>query len=135
MFDVCLFVPSREEIVDQWTYVFNGWYPDQIYVFGTPVNPYPDYHIFKKAKFIMSMNDFPEDKEIVYMNPYAETSLYDFKHPTNPIYMFGRDDGDFQFTGTREIEHQVRIPTTESELFSHVAGGITLYDRAHKLNG
>lgn len=139
MFDVCLPVPTREELVDQWCYVFFNWEPRQVYLLGAIVNPYPNYKIFRDAKCVYTADDLPSDQLIVKLD-HTDTSvsLKEFDHPETPIYLFGPDDTDFdpRWMGSRTIDHTVHVPGEKvNSLFSHVAGAITFYDREQKLSG
>lgn len=139
MFDVCLPVPTREELVDQWCYVFFNWEPRNIYLLGTPVNPYTKFKVFRDAHCIYSADDLPTDQPIVRLDHTdTSTTLKDFKHPSSPIYLFGPDDMDFdeRWLGSRIPDHTVHIAGEKvNSLFSHVTGALTFYDREQKLNG
>lgn len=139
MFDVCLPVPTREELVDQWCYVFFNWEPRNIYLLGTTVNPYPNYKVFRDATCLYTADDLPVDQPIVRLHQdESSVSLKDFTHPKTSIYLFGPDDNNFdaRWLGSRVCEHYVHIPGEKvNSLFSHVAGALTFYDREQKLNG
>jgi hypothetical protein len=137
MFDVCLPTPTREELVDQWCYVFFNWTPRNVYLLGTNVNPYTKYKIFREAICVYSADELPGDQPIIKLD-HTETSvpLKEFKHPETPIYLFGPDDMDFdsRWMGSRTIDHTVHIAGENvNSLFSHVAGALTFYDREQKL--
>lgn len=149
-FSVCTISYSAKHD-DQWMYVLSHWNPETWYVIYDPERHTPniqDQH--RNIVYIRSANDLPADHETVLLQPlvaprYAGvTNLETFTHPTNAIYIFGWDhehlnppnDPEGSELGSRVPDHRVYIPNDQVfDMYSFVAGAVTLYDRKVKSNG
>ncbi len=136
MFDVCLIAGSGEKWGDQWSYVLSHWKPRNVYLIG---NVDRRLKPFRSVIEIESAADLP-DLPVVVMQP--DTSRYvkpsqtiaEFLHPDECIYLFGSDHIHLtdEHTGGRDIR-VVSIPTdTHDEMYSWIAGAVTLFDRASR---
>jgi len=72
----------------------------------------------------------------VFCDDKADTSLKDFVHPTNAIYVFGRTSYDV-LSLKQESDLSISIPTSRNAggFFAHQACSIILYDRFLKEAG
>lgn len=61
------------------------------------------------------------------------TSLYDFEHPTNAVYMFGPEDGSLDEKYVSIAKHKIYIPTNHSLNLAQTVN-IVAYDRSMKLS-
>lgn len=90
---------------------------------------------------IKSLTELPEGYDIILIQPkggreiQGETSLIDFNHPENCIYIFGTDDWYLpaKFIEGINIKDKVYIPI-QGELWASQAAGMVLYDRLLKSN-
>lgn len=143
MFGVCLCPHRNDEVNNQWSYVLTSWPPADVYLHAAISNPFElkgnRLKHLRDAVCVKTLSELPSDQEIVLLASKqglyvsGKTSLVDFDHPENCIYVFGNDDDlmTAEFFGDRTPDHIVYIPTNE-ELSSHTAGAIVLYDRATK---
>lgn len=124
MLRVCIYLEDSNS-ENQWSYLLSHFQSDEIYLQG-------DYSttdkIFKNVK-----RGIP-DTDLILMAPkngryiQGEISLGDFKHPIDATYVFGSDKSYMcDMEGTK-----VYIPTdTKHDMYSWVAGAITLWDRRY----
>lgn len=137
MFDVCLVSTSGANWEKQWSYLLSHFAPRDIYVIGEElerkVKPFTNYIHIETAEAV------PND--LVLLAPQSgryvqgDVSLVDFQHPQDCTYMFGADHVNMSedYLGNRVAEHCVYIPTdTSDQMYSFMAGAITLYDRLIK---
>lgn len=60
------------------------------------------------------------------------TSLYDFEHPAQAVYMFGPEDGSLDKRYVDACKHKIYVPTHHSLNLAQTVN-IVCYDRAMKL--
>lgn len=86
-------------------------------------------HEFKDLKPFL---DSPENDNYtrVYVDENADTSLPDFVHPENALYIFGRTSYDV-IVNKRPEDLGVKIPTVKNGggFWAHQAASLLLYDR------
>ena len=136
MVGVCFSV-STVAFQQQWDYVLCNFEPDEIYVLGE----LPDATTLnKKCTNITTADDFP-DVPLVLLAPdngryiQGTTSLDEFTHPEDCIYMYGSDAlyMNEEFLGKRKPDHIVYIDTdTKDDMYSFVSYGVVMYDRRVK---
>lgn len=125
----------------QWLCNVTGFAPDAAYERGLPSDvPNPEGVIS-----VATAEDLPADAELVVMSPATArlvrptVHLTDFVHPERAVYLFGADTVFLSEDelGARVPDHVVEIPIASArecdEIYSFVAGAITLHDRATKL--
>lgn len=124
----------------QFDYILSNFKPDTIYVKETQGFSVSS-KVMNEAVKVESAQDLPIDIPLVLflpkLAPYITptTSLLDFTHPTDAIYMFGPNHRhlsvDDDFTG-RGPDHVVYIPTdTNDDMYSWNAAAIALWVRRH----
>ena len=125
-FSLCISLPENEEIRSHWDHVRSHFKIDMLYVIG--------------GKFLKSAAELPS-QPLVLLQPKSgihlrgDTCLLDFKHPENPIYLFGPDQEPMlpSYLGGREPEHSVYVPTDRNrEMFAFVAFAVVAWDRKMK---
>ena len=136
MISVC-FSTHTSTLQQQWDYVLCNFVPDEIYVIGSLPE---DTSLGKKAIVVQSAAELP-DLPIVLLAPdngryiQGTTSLGDFTHPDDCIYMFGSDSKYMSedFLGERTPDHIVYIDTdTNDDMYSFVSYGVVMHDRGSK---
>ena len=136
MFDVCLVVTPGQHWEQQWSYLLSHFKPRDVYTIGAldrKVKPFDNYVQVENA------NEVPGT--LVLLAPVlgryvqGEVAIQDFQHPEDCCYMFGGDNSTMSddFLAGRDPEHKVFIPTdSRDDMYSFMAGAITLYDRLIK---
>ena len=137
MYDVCLVSESGSHWEQQWSYLLSHFTPRNIYIVGNEleraVKPFSHYIHVASAQSVPS--------ELVLLAPQSgryvqgTESLVTFEHPEDCCCMFGNDHTNMSedFLGPRVPDHCVYIPTdTNDQMYSFMAGAITLYDRLIK---
>jgi hypothetical protein len=135
VFGICFAYENNDRTRNEWSYLVDWFDVASAFEYGKPENvrgtPY--------TTAIDSMADLP-DQPLIVLAPLdgrhiqGETSLHDFDHPDDAIYVFGNNHLHMSesplFSG-REYS-SVYIPTHKSELFAVFAATLTLYDRGAK---
>jgi len=82
---------------------------------------------------IVSVIDSNPELTVVFIDEEGETSLSDYCHPENALYILGRASYS-PFKTLKERGESVRIETCKNKglLWGHQAAGIVLYDRMKK---
>lgn len=136
MFDICLIASSGEHWEKQWSYVLSNFEPQQLYIIG---DASLDIRPFRGHRIISTADELPVP--LIVMSPFnavqypGRTALPSFQHPPYGCYLFGSDNTHLTSDqmGTRVPEDLVYIPTnTKDNMYSFIAGAITLYDRRVK---
>jgi hypothetical protein len=134
MFDVCIVSSQEAHWEQQWSYLLSHFKPRDIYVIGAElerrVKPFTDYIHIQTAEEIKNTLVLLAPQSGRYVQ--GEVSLRGFPHPQDCCYMFGNDHTNMSedYLGTRKPEHLVYIPTeTTDQMYSFMAGAITLWDR------
>jgi hypothetical protein len=142
MFSVCLVIEDREpEWYNQWGYVLSHWKPEFLYLIGEEINV--AYKPFRQGILVQSAEEINHGPLVLLQPQVAKItlpneSLVPFVHPASCVYMFGADRQDFSsvFLGNRQPDNIVYIPTEgDMEMYSWVAGAVTMYDRLLKSHG
>ena len=130
MFDVCL-IGSGGHWENQWSFVLSHFKPRKVYLIGD---------MSERLRLDVTKIETAEEIEghLVVLAPsngyeiIGEVALPDYEHPENCTYLFGSDHEHLtsKFMGERLADTSVYIPTeTHDNMYSFVAGAITLYDR------
>lgn len=139
MFDICLAFSSGAQWEQQWSFILSHWKPERLYILGGKVDE--KVIPFRDAIYVNSAEELPEDQPLILMQPKEAykipgvTNLVMFKHPETCTYMFGSDNHHLteDQLGARKPEDIVYIPTdTIDNMYSYMAGAVTLYDRKLK---
>ena len=111
----------------QWEFIVSHFCPDRVELLG-------DVPATGK-EFLKHTAELPADTVRVFMSPPnaakvpGTVPLNEFEHPENALYIFGSDN---RHTEEMEADHYVYIPSKfHPEMYSWVAGAITLWDREH----
>lgn len=135
MIGVCFKSERRGWMQDQWSWVFSNFGITDIWERNGGGS---DGEIYQTVIQCNTAADLPPEPSLVVLAPIdgkfvqGTQSLVDFVHPDNAIYMFGgsydnlSDEDDF---GGRVPDSVIYIPTVKLEMYSHVAGYLTMYDR------
>lgn len=141
-FSVCLPFPRTGQEQNNWDQVLSHWVPETIYLLGTGELPRVN-NIFRDAVQIDLVCEVPADHAIVGLSPPRGRALPGleplgpFVHPERVVYVFGANNEhmDRGMFGAKDPDHMVYIPTeTHFEMYSWMAAGVTLYDRAAKMD-
>ena len=138
---VCI-IWTQDIYQDAWDYVLQsqGVSRDEVYVVLLGGQPAPPMSKMTGASNLIESMDHLPPGPLVVSSPknakslQGEKCLHCFEHPEDPIYVFGADNINLDrgMFGEREIDHTVYIPTEGTNIHSHVAGALVLYDRRHK---
>jgi len=141
MYSICLFLETQQpEWHNQWSYILNHFSPQNLYIVGNEDDIQRGYISFANAIQINHLSELP-DTSLVLMQPVTaqhiipDTNLIQFIHPDSCTYIFGADNSFMaqMCIDTCTIDHKVYIPTdNELEMYSWIAGALTLYDRKVK---
>jgi len=77
---------------------------------------------------------FQEDETVVLFDEQGKTSLHDYDHPENAVYVFGRTHQNNLLEMDHDDSVVIEYPG-KSMLFGVTACAIALDDRYRKLNG
>lgn len=121
--------PIKE--IDLWEMIIREFEVHQLYM--TPISGIDNGCIIELPKMeqIISMNP---SMSIVFVTEKTEETLFDFEHPKDALYIFGRVGPDCTSLFRKGIDKKVKIETTANKglLWPHQAAGILLYDRLKK---
>jgi hypothetical protein len=120
--------------IDSWEYPLRDFCVNQFYM--TPVSGVTGRWITEKND-IQEIIDENPDLTIVWVDETAETTLSDFEHPDNALYIMGRTSTRPMITYGNETHKSVKIETkpdgsNQGMLWSHQSICIVLYDRLIK---
>lgn len=136
MFSVCLVASPGAQWEQQWSYLLSHFQPESLYVIGEldpRVKPFTGYTSVQTAEDVPGHLVLLAPSHGRYVQGAAP--ITDFAHPDTCTYMFGADNATMSsdFLGGRRPDDVVYIPTdTKDDMYSFMAGAITLYDRAVK---
>ena len=142
MFSVCLVIEEREpEWYNQWGYVLSHWKPANLYLIGSEINI--AYKPFRQGILVQTAAEINEGPLVLLQPLQAKItlpneSIMTFQHPESCVYIFSSDRVDFSdaFLGNRQPDNIVYIPTEgDMEMYSWVAGAVTIHDRMLKAYG
>lgn len=76
----------------------------------------------------------PEGYSVVVLDESGATSLSEFKHPENAVYIFGRTlQNEIQNMIDIKYDHVIKVENVaDVPFFGSTTGGIVLYDRLVK---
>ena len=119
------------ESLNNWAGVTSCFPVDAVHSIG----PVPSS--WRRFKFIGEATELPPGSPVVVVSSDVarvmpgSVPLYEFEHPRHAVYVFG---ADHEILDLPELmgAHRIFVPSTGSELRSHVAGGIVLYDRLNR---
>jgi len=119
---------DEEHELDQWSYVCNG-FGIELFVVGA--------HAKRKGiTDIFGVDHFHSGDELVVVQPaegrlvQGATPLPEFKHPLNPVYVFGGSNYALKPSDGGDYQHSVY--SEGYELHAPLAGSIVIYDRLVK---
>lgn len=136
------FKPDCGESFNQWDYVLTnfGISPDNVWMRNVEHSTHRYNGKFKNLH--LKADDIVLGIPLIVVQPvngrYIQgiTSLIDFVHPTDALYVFGGDRNNMDIEGdigNRTIDEIVYIPTqTHDEMYSWIAAAIVFYDRMTK---
>ncbi len=137
-FGICWRYDNRPDIQNQWEFIFSnfGVTADRAWIRGAPdgFESYLNVPRIEKADEIASPGPFILLAHLEAKIP-GLTSLVDFVHPADAIYVFGADNVVLTMAddmGTAEFADKIYIPSVKHESYSYVAAAMTLYDRLAK---
>lgn len=121
--------PIKE--VDLWEYVLREFSVEPFYVY--PVSGI-EHHYVRERRSIEDILSECQDATVVHVDERGETTLPEFEHPADALYVFGKVSLSVMTAHSRPGDLSVRIPTVcnLSTLWPHQAAGIVLYDRMAK---
>lgn len=138
MLGVCFVSPRNDEWRDQWDYVLSHWQPDRVWVVGQLWKS----NSLLNAGIVDTIDELPDIAPKYITAPdigryiQGETSLAQFEHPDDCIYIFGPDDNylrpdEIDMTRIAGTIH-ISVPGNP-DMYSFVSAAVVLYDRALKL--
>lgn len=140
MIVVCICYSGVSGFQDQWDYVLSHFQADRLYLIGADPNGLQDTNVVGRATRIATAEELPNLPLVImaaengrYVS--GDASLGSFAHPEDCIYLFGADNSNLSEDelGDRPPDHKVYIRTDSiDDMYSWVAGAITLYDRGVK---
>jgi len=124
---------------NQWSFLFSNFGVVDIFEVGRDAN---HSKIYQTTTPLAELRDLTVSRSSVLMQPKTAryipglVSLVDFTHPDDAIYIFGHSHENISAEDfDKPPAHIVYIPTDAHEMYGHVAGYITLYDRMSKRGG
>jgi len=124
--------PIKEH--DLWEMVMRDFEVDEFYM--TPVSGIDSQFVHEKQSLEEIIKENP-DLTVVYVDENAKTTLNDFVHPKNVLYIPGKTTNSPYISMAREGDIAVKFETkwdhtTSGLLWAHQAMSIILYDRLRK---
>lgn len=138
---VCI-IWTQSTYQNSWDYLLQAFRVsrDDVYVILRSEEAAPQMSkVIGSCNFMRDVEHLPPGPLVVCSPKNAQAlpgkdCLHGFEHPENAIYVFGADNITLDrnvFEG-RKIDHAIYIPTEGTNLHSHVAAAMVLYDRRHK---
>ncbi len=119
--------------VDQWGYALLNFAPELVYVVGDNFEPLRG-RMLEAATLVPDLDSIESDFTRVLMqsvtgrNIRGHTSLAQFSHPHDVLYIFGPDSG--HLPGNTKLDHSVFIDTDSDDgMWSWMAYSVTMWDR------